>query len=46
MAAAKPNGEDLLKLLIELLADQKGVKITYTIRDSKQTHRTDERKIS
>ena len=43
---AKPTGEDLLKLLIALLADQKGVKITYTIGDSKQIHRTDERKIS
>ena len=26
-----PNGKDLLKTLIELLADQEGVKITYEI---------------
>lgn len=25
----EPNGQDLLKLLIDLLADQEGVKITY-----------------
>ena len=25
----EPNGNDLLKLLIDLLADQEGVKITY-----------------
>ena len=27
----KPNGQDLLKTLVELLADQEGVKITYEI---------------
>lgn len=25
----EPNGKDLLKLLIDLLADQEGVEITY-----------------
>ena len=25
----KPNGKDLLALLVELLAEQEGVKITY-----------------
>lgn len=28
----EPNGKDLLKLLIDLLADQEGVKITYETR--------------
>lgn len=28
----EPNGKDLLKLLIDLLADQEGVKITYEAR--------------
>jgi len=28
----KPNGKDLLALLIKLLADQEGVKITYETR--------------
>jgi hypothetical protein len=27
-----PNGNDLLKTLIELLADQEGVNITYEIK--------------
>ena len=27
----KPNGCDLLKILIDLLAEQEGVKITYEI---------------
>ena len=29
----EPNGNDLLKTLIELLADQEGVKITYELSD-------------
>ena len=29
----EPRGIDLLKTLIELYADQKGVKITYTLVD-------------
>lgn len=29
----EPNGRDLLKTLIELLADQEGVKITYKIEE-------------
>ncbi len=28
----EPNGKDLLELLINLLADQEGVKITYETR--------------
>jgi hypothetical protein len=28
----KPNGKDLLAVLINLLADQEGVKITYETR--------------
>ena len=31
-----PNGVDLLATLIELLADQEGVKITYEIESVKQ----------
>ena len=31
----KPNGADLLKTLIELLADQEGVKITYKVEVEK-----------
>ena len=27
-----PNGADLLETLIKLLADQEGVKITYTLK--------------
>lgn len=30
----EPNGKDLLATLIELLADQEGVKITYEIEDA------------
>ena len=30
-AVEKPNGVDLLKTLIELLADQEGVKVNYKI---------------
>ena len=30
-AVKKPNGVDLLKTLIELLADQEGVKVNYKI---------------
>jgi hypothetical protein len=33
----KPNGFDLLALLVELLADQEGVKITYELTDGKTT---------
>lgn len=29
-----PNGKDLLKTLIELLADQEGVKITYELAEN------------
>lgn len=29
----KPNGKDLLKILIDLLAEQEQVKITYEITD-------------
>lgn len=29
----EPSGKDLLKTLIDLLADQEGVKITYEITD-------------
>lgn len=32
----EPNGKDLLELLINLLADQEGVKITYETRQ--KTH--------
>jgi hypothetical protein len=32
MPMKKPNGKDLLALLIKLLADQEGVKITYETR--------------
>ena len=28
----EPNGKDLLKMLIDLLAEQEGVKITYETR--------------
>jgi hypothetical protein len=28
----KPNGKDLLELLVKLLAEQEGVKLTYEIR--------------
>ena len=31
-----PNGTDLLATLIKLLADQEGVKITYTLENSKK----------
>lgn len=31
-----PNGADLLKTLVELLADQYGVKITYEIEVTKK----------
>jgi hypothetical protein len=31
----KPNGEKILGLLIQLLADQEGVKVTYDIEDRK-----------
>ena len=30
----EPNGKDLLATLIELLADQEGVKITYEIEEA------------
>ena len=30
-----PNGEDLLALLVDLLADQKGVKITYELTEER-----------
>lgn len=29
----EPNGKDLLKILIELLADQENVKIKYTLEN-------------
>lgn len=29
-----PNGKDLLATLIDLLADQEGVKITYELREA------------
>jgi hypothetical protein len=29
-----PNGKDILALLIDLLAEQEGVKITYTLEGS------------
>lgn len=29
----EPNGKDLLKTLVDLLADQEGVKITYHIEE-------------
>ncbi len=32
----KPNGEDLLKTLIELYAKQEGVKITYEIKEQEK----------
>lgn len=32
----KPNGFDLLTLLINLYADQEGVKITYELTDGEQ----------
>lgn len=31
----EPNGKDLLKTLIDLLAEQEGVKITYEIQERK-----------
>lgn len=33
MTGKSPNGTDLLKTLIELLADQEGVKITYELTE-------------
>lgn len=30
----KPNGKDLLAILVELLAEQEGVKITYKLEES------------
>lgn len=32
----KPNGKDLLATLVELLAHQEGVKITYTIEEEEK----------
>ena len=32
----EPSGKDLLKTLIDLLADQEGVKITYEITETEQ----------
>jgi hypothetical protein len=32
----EPNGKDLLKTLIELLAEQEGVKITYEIKEQEK----------
>lgn len=32
----EPNGIDLLKTLLDLLADQEGVKITYEIEKEKK----------
>lgn len=32
----EPNGKDLLKTLIELLAEQEGVKITYKIEEKEK----------
>lgn len=42
MQPNEPRGIDLLALLIDLLADQEGVKITYTIcnEDGKCVRRT------
>ncbi len=31
----KPNGKDLLKILVDLLADQEGVKIKYIVEVEK-----------
>lgn len=37
---AKPNGADILKILIELYAKQEGVKITYEIEKGGETNET------
>ena len=40
MEQKAPNGFDLLATLIDLLADQEGVKITYELtKDPEQVHR-------
>ena len=33
----EPNGKDLLATLIDLLADQEGVKIVYELEDANET---------
>lgn len=35
----KPSGVDLMAILIDLLADQEGVKITYELEDKKDVSR-------
>jgi hypothetical protein len=35
-AEKQPTGKDLLAILIDLLAEQEGVKITYTIETEKE----------
>lgn len=35
----KPSGVDLMAILIDLLADQEGVKITYELEDKKDVQR-------
>lgn len=35
----KPSGVDLMAILINLLADQEGVKITYELEDKKDVSR-------
>lgn len=37
----EPNGLDLLATLIDLLADQEGVKITYELESAKQEQQDD-----
>jgi hypothetical protein len=41
---SKPTGEEIIKLLIELLADQKGVAISYRIGDSEKIYTTEKKK--
>ena len=35
-AVKQPTGKDLLAILVDLLAEQEGVKITYTIETEKE----------
>ncbi len=35
MKTKMPNGKDLLALLVDLLADQEGVKITYELMEKR-----------
>lgn len=43
---SKPNGVDLLELLIRLYADQEGVEITYEITDGGEENKAGSAKAS